>query len=154
LAKHNLRIIVSGSGLVDRKAEIFRHRFSPIIVFTTRRVSQSKLRQLQAIADEVKVFGRLEINFRAALRWFREKRGVKRLLCEGGGELNDALFRAGLVDELHLTICPKIFGGRAAPTIAEGGGFRRLDGVVQFQISSLRCIGDEVFVVFKKVKRR
>ena len=39
------------------------------------------------------------------------------LLCEGGGELNDALFRGGLVNELHLTICPKIFGGRHAPPI-------------------------------------
>ncbi|MEI9963030.1 MAG: dihydrofolate reductase family protein [Limisphaerales bacterium] len=45
---------------------------------------------------------------------------MKRLLCEGGAELSDALFRAGLVNELHLTICPKIFGGRTAPTIAEG----------------------------------
>src|SRR5208283_5578560 len=116
----------------------FRHRFSPIIVFTTRRVSQSKLRQLQAIADEVKVFGRLEINFRAELRWLREKWGVKRLLCEGGGELNDALFRAGLVDELHLTICPKIFGGRRAPTIADGRGFGRLAAAARFRLKTIR----------------
>ena len=36
------------------------------------------------------------------------------------------LFRAGLVDELHLTICPKIFGGRRAPTIADGLGAKKL----------------------------
>src|SRR5208282_727001 len=100
LAEYNLRIIVSGSGFVNPKAEVFRHRFSPIIVLTTKRASQARLRQLRTIADEVKVFGRDEISFPAALSWLRGKWGVKRLLCEGGGELNDALFRAGLVDEL------------------------------------------------------
>ena len=104
--EYNLRVIVSGSGSLNPNAEVFKHRFSPIIILTTGRASKAKLLQLQAVADEVKICGRREINFRAALRWLREKWGVKRLLCEGGGELNDALFRAGLVDELHLTICP------------------------------------------------
>src|SRR5437867_10296396 len=31
LAEYNLRVVVSGSGSLDPKAEIFRHRFSPII---------------------------------------------------------------------------------------------------------------------------
>jgi len=154
LAEYNLRIIVSGSGFVNPKAEVFRHRFSPILVLTTKRVSQAKLRQLRAVADEVKVFGRHEISFPAALSWLRGKWGVKRLLCEGGGELNDALFRAGLVDELHLTVCPKIFGGREAPTIAEGSGFRQLAKAVPFQIKTFKRIGSEVFAVLKKVKRR
>jgi len=44
---------------------------------------------------------------------------------EGGSELNDALFRASLVNELHLTICPKIFGGRAAPTLSAGYSLSR-----------------------------
>src|SRR5208283_3292785 len=100
------------------------------------------------------VFGRREINFRAALCRLRGKWGVKRLLCEGGGELNDALFRAGLVDELHLTVCPKIFGGRSAPTIAEGRGFNQLTKAVPFQIKSFKCIGNEIFAVLKKVRRR
>jgi riboflavin-specific deaminase-like protein len=150
LAEHNLRVVVSGSGLVNPRAEIFRHRFSPIIVFTTLRASRANQRQLRAIADEVKVFGRREINFRAALSWLRAKWGVKRLLCEGGGELNDALFRAGLVDELHLTVCPKMFGGRSAPTIAGGKGFHRLAKAELFQIKSFKRIGDEAFAVFSK----
>ena len=138
LAEFNLRVIVSGSGLVNPQAEIFRHRFSPIIVFTTRRAPPARLRRLRAVADEVKVCGGHKINFRAALCWLRGKWGVKRLLCEGGGELNAALFRAGLVDELHLTICPKIFGGREAPTIADGEGFHRLAEAAPLQIKSFK----------------
>jgi riboflavin biosynthesis pyrimidine reductase len=127
---------------------------SPIIVLTTARASKAKLRRLRALADDVQISGQREIDFRIALRWLREKWGVKRLLCEGGGELNDALFRAGLVDELHLTVCPKIFGGRAAPTIADGMGFSRLSDAARFQLKFSRRIGDEMFLVFERATAR
>ena len=154
LAEYNLRVIVTGSGSLNLNAEVFRHRFSPVIILTSGRASPAKLRQLRAVADEVKVFGRREINLRRAFGWLRRKWGVRRLLCEGGGELNDALFRAGLVDELHLTICPKIFGGRDAPTIADGRGFRRLKDAQPLQIQSFSIIGQEVFAVFGRAVRR
>ncbi|MGB7749052.1 MAG: RibD family protein [Verrucomicrobiia bacterium] len=153
LAAYNLRVIVSGSGSLNPKTEVFNHRFSPIIILTTQRASKAKLLQLQAIANEVKICGRREINFYASLCWLREKWGVKRLLCEGGGELNDALFRAGLVDELHLTFCSQIVGGRNAPTIADGVGFRRLANAWPLQIKSFEAIGNEVFAVFRRVAR-
>jgi riboflavin-specific deaminase-like protein len=149
LSEFNLRVIVSGSGSINPQAEIFKKHFSPIIILTTARASKAKLRSLQALADKVKVCGKREINFGAALRWLRAKWGVKRLLCEGGGELNDALFRADLVDELHLTICPKIFGGSKAPTITDGNGFGRLQAAAPLQIKSFRHAGNEVFVVFR-----
>ena len=47
LAEYNLRIIVSGSGTINPNAEIFRHRFSPIIILTTGRISQARLRRLR-----------------------------------------------------------------------------------------------------------
>ncbi len=151
LAEYNLRVIVSRSGSINLRAQVFQHRFSPIIILTTRRVDARRLKQLRALADVVKICGRNEINFRAAFRWLRKKWGVKRLLCEGGGELNDAVFRAGLVDELHLTICPKIFGGRRAPTIADGCGFRRSDWRgTRFRSNPPGGIGDELFTVFDR----
>ena len=101
----------------------------------------------------MKVFGETEVNFRLALRWLRAKWAVKRLLCEGGGELNDALFRAGLVDEINLTICPKIFGGRAAPTIADGRGFQQLAGAAQFELTSIKRQKAELFTVFSHRKK-
>jgi riboflavin-specific deaminase-like protein len=148
LAEYNLRIIVSRSGSVNPWAEVFRHRFSPIIMLTTRRAGAGRLRQLRALADEVRICGREEINFRAAFGWLRKQWRVKRLLCEGGGELNNALFRAGLVDEFHLTINPKIFGGRSAPTIAEGHGFNRLSRAKRFRLKSIRPVNGELFTVW------
>src|SRR5580658_124444 len=126
LAEYNLRVIVSGTGTIDPKAEIFRRRFSPIIILTSGQAPGQRLRRLQTVADEVKICGQNEIDFPAARRWLRAKWKVKRLLCEGGGEVNGALFKAGLVDEVHLTICPLIFGGRNAPTLADGPGVEHL----------------------------
>ncbi len=150
LAEFPLRVIVSGSGSINPAANIFKKRFSPIVVLTTARISKTNLNKLCAVADEVKICGKTEINFRSALRWLREKWNVKRLLCEGGGELHGALIHAGLLDELHLTICPKIFGGRIAPTIADGKGIFQLADAAQFRLRSAQRVAGELFVVFGK----
>jgi riboflavin biosynthesis pyrimidine reductase len=181
LAEFNLRIIVTGSGSVDPRAEIFKHRpltrpsatlspsdgerggvrgatlsaaqklaAAPIIILTTQRMPASSRRRLQELGTAIKICGRDEINFPAALRWLKRHWGVNRLLCEGGGDLNEALFRAGLVDELHLTVSPKIFGGRTAPTIAEGLGFLRLADCAQLTLKSARRVGDEMFMVYRR----
>lgn len=151
LAEYNLRVIVTGSGSVDSKAEIFKQRFSPILVLTTERVAAAQLRRLRRLATAVQVCGESEVDFSTALRWLRWEWNVKRLLCEGGGELNDALFRAGLVDELNLTICPLILGGRQAPTIAEGRGFATLANAFRLKLRSARRSGAEIFLRFNRV---
>jgi riboflavin-specific deaminase-like protein len=150
LSEYSLRVIVSGSATIDPNAAIFRQRFSPIILLTTERAPKAKLRGLLHLVNEALVCGKKKIDFTHALRLLREKWNVKRLLCEGGGELNAALFRAGLVDELHLTVCPKIFGGRGAPTIAEGGGVLHLADAAQLELKSLSRVGDELFLVYRK----
>ncbi len=149
LTEYNLRIVVSGSGTLNPGAEIFRHRFSPIIILTTERAPRNKLRQLQRLADEVKICGDRELDFDYALRWLRQQWQVQRLLCEGGGEINAALFEAGLVNEIHLTLCPVIFGGRAAPTLADGRGFPELAEAARLKISSQKRVGDELFLVYQ-----
>lgn len=148
LAEYNLRIIVSRSGSVDPRAELFKRKFSPIILLTTRRAPKRRLEKLRPVVDEIFVSGEREIDFRRALGWLRKKWKVNRLLCEGGGELNDGLLRAGLVNELHLTVCPKIFGGRTAPTIADGCGAGSLKHAGFWAFRSARRVGDEMFFVF------
>jgi riboflavin biosynthesis pyrimidine reductase len=61
------------------------------------------------------------VDLAALLRSLREE-GVRALLCEGGPRLHGALQAAGLVDELFLTIAPKL-AGNEAPHIVEGAVF-------------------------------
>jgi len=150
LAEYNLRVIVTRSGSVNPQAEIFKHRFSPIIILTTDSAGVKRLTNLRRVADEVHLCGKQEIDFVKALQWLRAKWGVRRLLCEGGGQLNEALFRAGLVDELCLTVCPLVFGGREAPTIADGQGASILAEATMMELKSARRYGNEMFLVYRR----
>ena len=153
LAEYNIRIVVSGSGSLDPRAAIFRRRFSPVIILASARAPARNLDRLRAVADTVKVFGENEIDFTAAFEWLRRKWKVKRLLCEGGGELNGALFRDGLVNELHLTICPTVLGGRDAPTIADGTGGLKLSDATRLVLNSMKRAGDELFLVYDVLRK-
>jgi len=61
-----------------------------------------------------------EPDLAVALRRLRDEHGVRSIDCEGGPGLNATLLPAGLVDELHLVIAPKLAGGRDPLTILGG----------------------------------
>ena len=148
LARQNLRIVVSGSGSVNLRAAVFQHQVSPVIVLASGQAPKSRLVKLEHLANCVKVCGEKSVSLGQALGWLRREWAVKRLLCEGGGELNFELLRLGLVDELHLTVCPRVIGGRDAPTIADGEGFASLAKTVNLKMTRQRRIGDELFTTW------
>jgi riboflavin biosynthesis pyrimidine reductase len=80
----------------------------------------------------------------ALLRSLREE-GVKALLCEGGPTLHGALQAAGLVDDLFLTIAPKLVGG-IAPRILEG----ELPGVEPLELAWLLEEDGELFARYTR----
>jgi len=70
------------------------------------------------------------------------ERGVRSVLCEGGPTLNSFLFAAGLVDELFLTMNPKVVGGAAALTIVAG---RELVEPVELDLVAVAEANGELF---------
>jgi 5-amino-6-(5-phosphoribosylamino)uracil reductase len=54
------------------------------------------------------------------LRRLHSDYAIRSLLCEGGPTLFGALLHEGVVDELFLTLAPKLAGGGAGPTITAG----------------------------------
>jgi|SRR6476620_51087 len=71
--------------------------------------------------------------------------GVRAVMCEGGPTLHGSLQAAGLVDELFLTIAPKLSGGEG-PRILEGP----LPGVVGFELAWLLEEDGELFARYRR----
>src|SRR3954449_10055598 len=83
-----------------------------------------------------------EPDLAVALRRLREEHGVHSIDCEGGPGLNATLLPAGLVDELHLVIAPKLAGGRDPLTILTGPA---LDPPLDLALLSLHEAGGYLF---------
>jgi riboflavin-specific deaminase-like protein len=76
------------------------------------------------------------------MSYLHEEHGVRSVLCEGGPTLNSFLFAAGLVDELFLTMNPKLIGGAAALTIVAG---RELVDPVELDLVSVAEAEGELY---------
>lgn len=94
--------------------------------------------------------GDFETDWHAILWQIRERLGVQRLLVEGGSTLNAELLRAGLVDEIFLTVAPKVKLGATTPTIAGGVPLTR-DQVQDWELVSCQPIGNEVFLRYRRI---
>lgn len=151
LTEYPLRVVASGSGRLSPAAAIWSHRFSPIIILCTRSASAARLARLAQLADHLWLTSGGNLDFTEILGRLHREFAVRRLLVEGGGELNEALFRADVVDEIHLTVCPLILGGQRAPTIADGQGIARIELARRFAIATAWRHGTELYAVFQRI---
>lgn len=79
------------------------------IVVTTSAADAAARARLGEVADVV-VAGDLEVDVRSAVGQIAS-RGLRRVLCEGGPSLLGDVLAAGCLDELCLTLSPKVVGG-------------------------------------------
>lgn len=118
LAPDPLAVVVSGRlDLPAAAVPLLRDADSTVVVLTA---SPGELPAAAARVEYVRA-GTAAVDLRAALRELRTRFGIRSILCEGGPTLNAALLADGLVDELFLSVAPKLVGGPAPLTIVEGG---------------------------------
>lgn len=121
LALDPIRAIVSRTLDLPVGRALERAREAPVHVFTTGQAGEAPARRLEDAGIHVHDLGS-PLDYARVLETLAGL-GVKRLVCEGGGEINAGLLEAGLVDDLALTLCPVVIGGSAAPTLVDGVGF-------------------------------
>jgi 2,5-diamino-6-(ribosylamino)-4(3H)-pyrimidinone 5'-phosphate reductase len=77
--------------------------------------------------------------------------GIRKILVEGGGEINWSLLRLGIVNELIVTIAPKIVGGRQATTLVEGEGYRRISRGIKLHLKQAQIQNNGELVLHYKL---
>lgn len=109
-----LMVIISGRLDLPWDAPLFTAGAGRVLVFTSSEAEPPETAtSLRVVRHEGKV------DLAAALRHLRRERGIRAMLCEGGPRLHGELEAAALVDDLFLTIAPKLSGGDA-PRVIEG----------------------------------
>ncbi len=77
------------------------------------------------------------------------QREIDSLLLEGGGALNEAMLRAGLVQEVKLYLAPKLFGGRTAPTPVSGQGVDTPENCWLLEWKNATPLGQDILLEYQ-----
>jgi riboflavin biosynthesis pyrimidine reductase len=133
--------VVSRSLRLDWAAPFFTDQLARPLVVTVAGAPPDRLARAAEVA-EVLVAGERDVDLAAALAALGE-RGHRAVLAEGGPTLNGQLAQAGLLDELCLTLSPRLVGGDAkrildGPPLPAAAGLRLCSLCEQDQFLFLR----------------
>lgn len=111
LAEEPLACVVSGRLALDSEIPLLSDPHARVAILTTSAASLSadcraEIEYVRATRDGV-------LDLPGAMAELRARFDVRTLLCEGGPHLSAQLVAEGLVDELFLSLSPKLAGGDA-----------------------------------------
>jgi riboflavin biosynthesis pyrimidine reductase len=134
-----LVVLVSGRLDLPWDAPLFGEG-GEVLIFTA---AETEPPDTPASVEVVRHEGAVDLT--EAMRHLRRERGIRALLSEGGPHLHEQMQADGLVDDLFLTIAPKLSGGEA-PRIVEGP----LPGVVDLELAWLLEEDGELFARYRR----
>jgi riboflavin biosynthesis pyrimidine reductase len=111
-------VLVSRSLALDPASPIFAEADPPTAVLTCAGASAERRARLEPVAT-VLTAGGDHVDLVDGLARIRQVMGPV-ITCEGGPSLNASLLRAGVVDELCVTLAPQLVGVPSAPRLAGG----------------------------------
>ncbi len=148
LMPSRLRVVVTRAGeQVEPTARMFDPSLGgEAIVAHATTMPEKKRAALRPRATLVEL-GASTVDVLQLLDWLASERSCRVVVCEGGGVLNASLFAARAIDELYLTLVPRIFGGANAPTVVGGDGFEP-DTIPDARLLHVDRVEDELFLVY------
>ncbi|MCJ8278591.1 MAG: RibD family protein [Rivularia sp. ALOHA_DT_140] len=138
-----VHIVISDSGDLNPELRFFKQPVERWLVSTATgaRFWQARSEFKRILVSETSTE---EVDIRSALENLTTL-GIAQLGILGGGKLVANLLELNLIDNIWLTICPLILGGKDAPTPVDGSGFlAKL--APRLQLMEVRTENQEVFL--------
>lgn len=150
--KDPVRIIVDSNARIPLNSRIIRSSKNiQTIVATTPNASTRKIKELKKAGVQILVSGKRKVNIKNLFQQL-ENLGLKRILVEGGGEINWSVLKIGLANELIVTISPVVVGGRDAKTLVEGEGIANITSGIKMRLSKTLINYKNEIVLFYKLR--
>jgi riboflavin biosynthesis pyrimidine reductase len=150
LAQHPTTVVVTGSGDIPVEHSGLNDPSIPVVIATTPRGAERLRRAGPAqhvSIERIGADGPLDAD---ALVGIGASRGARLILTEGGPHVMGEFVRAGLLDELFLTLAPQVVGRDAAGRLGlvEGLALPPADAR-WYELVSLRRSADHLFLRYR-----
>jgi 2,5-diamino-6-(ribosylamino)-4(3H)-pyrimidinone 5'-phosphate reductase len=142
------RVVVDSTGRIPSSSRLLKKANElKTVVAASDKISFDNIRRIESTGAKVLVAGRNKVDLRKVFRMLEEM-GYKRILVEGGGELNWSVLKLGIVDELIITMSPRIVGGRSAVTLVEGEGCDRVSKGIPLKLRDVKKHANGEIILF------
>ena len=141
LPEYPLKVTVTASGHLSPDLKFWHHGgeklvYCPSPAVPVVRDNLGDLAQITGLGDHID-FGEILDDL--------GKRGVRRLMVEGGSHIHTAFLTAGLADEIHLAVAPVFVGDAEAPRFVLPGVFPH-GKARRMHLAEARQTGDVAFL--------
>ncbi|MFC9693300.1 RibD family protein [Kribbella sp. NPDC056951] len=137
-----IKVTISGSGDLDPSSKFFSTGDVEKIVYVPSSAAAKANEQVGQVSTVVDAGETVQPDH--VLRDLA-KRGVARLMVEGGGTIHTQFLSAGLADEIHLVVAPFFVGDSTAPSFVNDAAFPQ-NPSNRMALAEVRQIGDVVLL--------
>ena len=142
--KHPIRIVLDSDGRTPTDALVLNGAAKTIIV------TNERCRKTFPNAEVIRC-GKKDVDIERLVPEL-ERRGIRKMLVEGGSKVIWSFLRTRIADEVCIFIGSMVIGGESAPTPAGGPGAEDEKGIVHMRLKDAEVLGSGVLVKYEVVK--
>jgi len=147
--KNPIRIILDSLGTIKSDSKIIRtcNRIQTVIA-VSESISKKNLSRLQKFPLDIIICGKNTVDVSKLLKTL-SKKGIKKILLEGGGNLNWTFLKQSIIDEVIVTVTPYILGGKDSISLVEGTGFKHLASSKKLVLKKIKRNRNELVLFYR-----
>jgi diaminohydroxyphosphoribosylaminopyrimidine deaminase/5-amino-6-(5-phosphoribosylamino)uracil reductase len=146
--RNPIRIIVDGDLCIPLNCKVLKRKDGKSIIATSEKASMKRIKEFaRKSRSHVFVCGKKEVDL-CALVDVLGSMGIKKILIEGGSELNAKALEAGIVNKFYLSVSPKIIGGRDAIGVIGGSGIELIKDAKKLKKMKVRVVSGDILLEY------
>ena len=147
--KNPIRIILDSQGTIKNTSKIIKTAKNiPTIIVISQLVSKRNFNRLKKLPLDVIICGKTQVNI-TKLVHILFKKGIKKILLEGGGTVNLSFLKNNLIDEIIITVTPLILGSQNSVNLFEGNLLKSITKSPILKLKKVQKNKNEIILHYK-----
>ena len=144
--KQPLRIVLDSNCRTPKDALVLNDSAETLIITKNGNEKQFDCKHIGVVGCKIDNEGYIDLNCVLDLL---SKKGVKKLLVEGGSTVIWSFLKKKLVDDLFIYIGPYVIGGKDTPTVADGSGIKNENELLSLRIVNVKRLDEGALIQYK-----